>query len=136
MSNEPFNAPATTTGVPWGDLKGSLLLFTIDSVEQGIKTAFGDTDAVRATIAVLDGDSQGTEYADALVFPKVLQSQLRPSVGGKVLGRLGQGTARPGQSAPWLLSEASDADKAVGVAYLNKTPAFAAPAPSTAAAPF
>jgi hypothetical protein len=52
------------------------------------------------------------------VFPKVLASQLRSSVGGKVIGRLGQGIAKPGQSAPWTLNAATDADKETGRKYL------------------
>jgi hypothetical protein len=44
----------------------------------------------------------------------VLCSQLAPSAGGKpVLGRLGRGTAKPGQSAPWMLTAPTEADIAV-----------------------
>ena len=66
---------------------------------------------------------EGTD--GVLVFPRVLQSQLKPKVGQMVLGRLGQGTAKPGQSAPWMLTEPTDADRTVGLAHLNKAKANA-----------
>jgi len=37
-----------------------------------------------------------------------------------VLGRLGQGEAKKGQSAPWMLSEATEADKVIGRNYIAK----------------
>jgi hypothetical protein len=128
---DQFAAPATANGIKWADVKGSLVLVDVKNIETGIDTAFGKSDAVRADIAVLDGTSQGETYPDCLIFPKALQSQLRPRVGQKVLGRVTQGQAKAGQSAPWLLSEATDADKQIGTAYLANgfsTPAAATPA--------
>lgn len=116
--NDPFGAPSTATGIKWADLKDSLLLFTVHGIENGIKTVHGDAQAARVDVIVLDGDQKGEKYIDTLVFPKVLISQVKPSVGGMVLGRLGQGSAKPGQSAPWLLAEATDADKQVARDYL------------------
>lgn len=130
---DPFASPAAATGIDWKALHGALLLFTVNGIEEGIKTVHGDSSAVRADVAVLDGELKGEDYADTLVFPKVLQSQLKSRIGQKVLGRLGQGQAKPGQSAPWLLAEATEADKQVGLAYLAN--GFAAPAAS-AAPPF
>jgi hypothetical protein len=116
-----FNAPSTATGIKWADLKDSLLLFKVNGIENGIKTVHGDAQAARVDVTVLDGTLSGTVYTDTLVFPKVLISQVKPSIGGMVLGRLGQGTAKPGQSAPWLLSEATDSDKVTARAYLAET---------------
>ena len=119
MTADPFTDPAAAgAGIEWKDHKGALLLFTVSGVEPEIKTAYGTSDAVRVDVVVLDGDGAGTEYPDALVFPKVLQSQLRSRVGHKVLGRLGQGVAKSGQSAPWQLEAATDADKAKAKQYL------------------
>jgi hypothetical protein len=42
-----------------------------------------------------------------------------------VLGRLGQGVAKPGQSAPWTLTPASDADKVTAGKYLEHVAAAA-----------
>lgn len=133
MSANPFAAPAPPgAGIKWDDLNGRLLLIEPTAVKTDIKTSFGDADAVVADIAVLDGDPKGDTYPEALVFPKVLQGQLKSKLGDKVLGRLGQGTAKPGQSAPWLLEEASPADYDIGVRYLEyrKTTEIAKPAPA------
>lgn len=118
MSASPFAAPATASGIKWADLKGSLVLVEVLAAEKGIQTAFGDTDAVRANVAVLDGDQKGETYPDCLIFPKALQGQLRPRVGAKVLGRVTQGAAKAGQSAPWLLAEATPDDEKLGLAFL------------------
>ena len=48
----------------------------------------------------------------------MLQGNLRGAIGELVIGRLGKGTAKAGQSAPWVLEAASEADKAVGERYL------------------
>lgn len=117
---DPFAAPSTATGIKWADLKDSLLLIRVSSIENGIKTVHGDAQAARCDVTVLDGPQAGTAYIDTLVFPKVLVSQVKANVGGMVLGRLGQGSAKPGQSAPWLLAEATDADKNTAREYLAK----------------
>lgn len=102
-----FNKPAAAEGIKWAQLKGALLIIEPVSVETGVKTVHGDTDAVKATVSVIDGPLAGTVYADTLIFPRVLQSAVRGSLGGMVLGRLGQGNAKPGQSAPWTLEDAT-----------------------------
>lgn len=136
MSTNPFAAPATASGIDWKANLGRLLVIEPHSVETAVPTSLGDKDAVRATIHVIDGPDPES-YPDVLVFPRVLQGQLRTKVGEKVLGRLGQGQAKPGQSAPWVIQEASEADVAAGVAWLEaqKSSTFAAPA-AAGAPPF
>ena len=72
----------------------------------------------------------------------MLFSSLRKQVGHKVLGILGQGIAKPGQSAPWVLNDASGdaAAAARATAYLAayaagqfSAPEVATPAPAPAA---
>lgn len=121
MSTDEFTSPATATGVKWADLKGALLLFDVTGYEPEIHTAFGESSAVRADLSVIDGPQSGEEYKETLVFPKGLQGQLRPRIGSKVLGRLGQGQAKSGQSAPWLLQEATETDKKTAREYLAKS---------------
>jgi hypothetical protein len=106
--------------IRWSDLDGSLLLFTVHAIENGIVTVHGEAQAARVDVVVLDGAHAGRRYEDVRVFPKVLISQVKPSLGGMVMGRLGQGTAKPGQHAPWLLEEATDADKDVARAHLAR----------------
>lgn len=128
-----FATPAAPSGgITWGDHKGALLLVEPISFEAGIQTSFGSADAVKANVHVIDGAGAPATFDDCLIFPKLLVSQTKSQVGAKVLGRLSQGTAKPGQSAPWLLEAASPDDIAKGEAWLSKQ----APAVQSAAAPF
>jgi len=128
-----FAAPAAASGIDLKELNGSLLLIEPAAIEEDIATVHGPSSAIRADVSVLDGELKGEIYEDTLLFPKVLQGQLRPRIGQKVLGRLGQGVAKPGQSAPWTLNEATDQDKQVATAFLNQRTANETAAP---AAPF
>ncbi len=131
MTTNQFNPPASASGgVKMSDLNGRLLLFKVHAVEREIRTDYGEADAVRVDITVLDGPDAPLEHDDTLVFPKVLQSQLRSNVGTMVLGRLGQGTAKPGQSPPWMLTAATPAEEQTARDHLAKKtqPAFASPA--------
>lgn len=125
------SAAPPSGGINWTDLKGKLLVVEPLSVETGIKTAFGDSDAVRANVHVITGPGESEDYDDSLVFPKLLQSQLRGQIGKKVVGRLGSGVAKPGQSAPYLLDEATPDDLAKAQEWLSKRAA-----PVSAKAPF
>jgi len=122
-----FNEPSSGDFLDFDELNGSLLLFTVLEEQKGINTTFGAKDAIIADVVVLDGDQAGTMYEDSMVFPLVLRAQLKRSIGEMVLGRLTTGTAKPGQKAPWTLTAATDADKAVATAFVEKhgTPAEA-----------
>ena len=126
--SDMFDGPGSATGIDLKELEGALLLIQPLSFEENIKTNFGDTSAVRANVYVLDGARKGEEFNDTLLFPKVLQSQVKGNCGtGRYnLGRLGHGQAKPGQSAPWLLGDPSDADKDVARAWIsaNAGPGF------------
>lgn len=117
-----MQAPGSTTGdlIDLNKLKGSLLYITVHEVVKEMMTKYGASDAVRADVAVLDGDEKGTVLHDALFFPKVLFRQLSGAAGSvdpNIIGRLGQGEAKSGQDAPWVLSEPTEADLAIGVKY-------------------
>ncbi len=112
-------------GIKWDSVNGVLLLFAVSGAETGILTTFGPADAIRADIVVLDGEQAGDTYPECLVFPKLVAAQLRSKVGQKVLGRVGQGLAKSGQSPPWLLSAATEADVGVARTYLAKPTAVA-----------
>lgn len=129
-----FASPGTASGgLDLKTLNGRLLLVVVHSHEHGVKTSFGEKDPIRAAVTVLDGPEEGETFKDTLIFPSVLIGQLRSRVGQKVLGRLGQGQAKSGQNAPWLLNEATDADVEVGKAWVAKN---SAPAVVGAAPPF
>jgi hypothetical protein len=115
-----FSQPAAATGgIDWGSLNGALLIVQPTELVQDIVTSFGPTDAVRANVIVVDGSHAGTHHDDTLIFPKVLKSQLSSRIGQNVLGRLGQGQAKPGQSPPWTLNPAGPADETAAVQVLT-----------------
>jgi len=115
-----FEKPAAASGIQWAEHKGRLLLVEPHSVESDVQTSLGPKDAVRADITVLDGNGAPQEYRDVLIFPRVLIGQTRSMIGKKVLGRLGQGQAKPGQSAPWRIDDPTDADIQIATAYVQK----------------
>lgn len=116
----PFKDPGTGGDkLPLDELEGCLLLVDVHEHDPDFETTFGRTGMVRADVAVLDGARKGDRFDETLIFPKVLQSQLRSSVGEQVLGRLGKGRAKPGQSAPWQLVAADDNDKATAQRYVE-----------------
>ena len=116
-----FQKPATPSGLKWDELKGSLLLIEALRLETGVSTDYGVKDAVAATVHVLDGAQAPTVFRETLVFPAVLQGQLRPAIGSgdPVLGRVAQGVAKKGQSPPWELSDPTSADEKVATEYLG-----------------
>ena len=125
MSNDPFDSPGSSVGVQWDQLNGRLLLITPLTAEKDIKTTNGPADAIRANLVVLDGPNGVEEFRDTLIFPKVVQSQVRGNIGtGRAnLGRLGQGNKKPGQSPPWRLTDPTDADKDIARSYYAGAPA-------------
>lgn len=130
-----FAQPSSTTGIQYDELKGALLAIEPLSFEAEIDTQFGKNSAVRANLTVLDGDKAGEVFRDTLIFPKVLQSQIKSSIGGGVvIGRLGQGQKKAGQSAPWLLNEATPEDYAIAEKMLPEEPE--APATDSGPAPY
>lgn len=130
-----FNDPGTGGDqLPLDDLGGALLLVDVHEQMPEMPTVHGPSTPIRCDVYVLDGPLKASEYIDALVFPRILQMQLRGSIGGKVIGRLGRGAPRKaGQSPPWELSKATDGDKAIGERFLaflatQRRPAMADPA--------
>lgn len=136
---EFVNATDAPTGgaIKWADHAGKLAVIEPLSFEAEIPTSFGPKSAVRANVHIIIGPSEGEVYGDVLVFPKVLQDQLRGHIGSLVVGRLGSGEAKPGQAAPHKLLEASSEDMEKAKAYwaAKATPTMTSTA-SASAAPF
>ncbi len=113
-------------------INGALLHITVKDIVRDIPTVHGISDAVSADVVVLDGTGKGDTYEDTLIFPKVLRSVLGQVVGTAdpvVIGRLGQGEAKPGKSAPWVLQVPTAEDFEVAKRYENRPGAAAKPAP-------
>ena len=92
----------------------------------------GETDAIEVNVTNLD---TGEIHEGLLFFNVALKNALKNKVGQKVLARIGQGTAKPGKSAPWILIDATSnpADLAKANAFVASAPAK--PAATPAAAP-
>jgi hypothetical protein len=119
---DQFDDPSDSTGIDLKTLTGRLLLILPERVEIGIQTVLGPRDATVADVHILDGPEPGSIHRDVFLWPKVLQSQVRSNVGtGRYkLGRLGTGTAKPGQNPPWKLDAATDTEKTTARRYLEK----------------
>lgn len=129
MSESPFSPPASASGVPWAELVGRLLVIEPAKFEPSVSTTFGDREAIRATVTVIDQDEPDT-YEDVLIFGLVMLGQLRSKLGLMVLGRLGQAPAKAGQNPAWRIEEPTEQDQKLGGDWLRKrnTSAFAGPA--------
>jgi hypothetical protein len=131
MTSDQFDNPGTATAIDLDELNGRLLLIKPSRVEVGISTVLGNKDATVCDVHVLDGTDPGQLFGEAFIWPKVLQAQLRSTVGSGryCLGRLGQGVAKPGQNPPWKLADPSEDDKKVARKYLAElaTPPIATP---------
>jgi hypothetical protein len=115
------------------DLLGHLLLVTPLEFKESITTAFGESSAIAVDLVDLDTTE---EFHDVLFFGRGLIANLKSNIGAQVLGRMAQGIARPGQSAPWVLEAATDADTQKAIAYVQAkaTGNIASPAPTPAPA--
>lgn len=99
---QPVSEPP---GIELEQYIGTLLYIEVTGVEHNISTKFGPTDAVKVNAFALDGSSR--EEIGALIFPRILQSQLRDHVGNALAGTLYRGEPKPGQSPPWKLAPAT-----------------------------
>jgi hypothetical protein len=113
-----FTAPASSeASVKPADLQGHLLIIEPVAFKTGITTSLGEADAIEVNIVDLDTNEV---HNSVLFFNVALKSSLKPNIGKQVLARIGQGVAKPGKSAPWILVNATEnpADVEKATAYL------------------
>ena len=109
-----FSAPSSSTeSVKVADLAGALLIIEPIEYKVGIQTVHGETDAIEVNLVDLDSNKT---YNNVLFFNVALKNALKAKVGQKVLARIGQGVAKPGKSAPWILNDATGDAAAVAKA--------------------
>lgn len=122
MTDE-FDSPASDVRITSFD--GMLLLLRPTAFMEAVPTTFGPSDAVEADMIVLDGRGAGETYTGVRIFQRMMINQLRSKVGSgrMVLGRLGLGPAKQGQSPPWLLLDPTEDDQKLARAYLAKAAA-------------
>jgi hypothetical protein len=101
-----FTAPTQGGGdsVKVADLAGKLLIITPIEHKKEITTVHGVTDAIEVNLVDLDGDET---HNNILFFNVALKNALKDKIGQRVLARIGQGTAKAGKSAPWVLIDAT-----------------------------
>lgn len=125
-----FAAPSTQSeSVKVADLAGHLLIITPTEYKVGIETVHGKAEAVE--VEVVDLDTKQT-HSSLLWFNVALRNALKNKIGQKVLAKIGQGAAKPGKSAPWILIDATGDANAVATANAYLT---SAPTPAPTAAP-
>lgn len=119
-----FDDPGSLVGIKWNEHTGALVLITPREVKKDFPTQAGPADTTFADVMILDGPSAGSTYQGVPIYQKFLQGQLRANVGTgrSCLGRIGQdpSRAKPGQTAPWVLGNPSDADKQAAARYLKE----------------
>lgn len=134
---EAFASPASASAGPKpADLQGQLLIFKPIEYRSGIDTVNGPADAISCDIINLDTNE---EHGDVLFFNIAIRNALRSLIGQRVLGRIQQGIAKPGKTAPWIIVDASTDATAIAKAQAYKpgaaTPPAAAPAAASGAMP-
>ncbi len=133
--SDPFKSGASG-GAGITQYEGSLLLVTPTEYVESMKTSFGETDAVRVDIVVLDGPDGPEEVEDTLVFQRILVSALKaqakfnernsvdPATGypKMTLGVIQPNTdkQKKGQDAPWDLMEPTAEQAQLARDYLAK----------------
>lgn len=115
--SEFVSAPPPSSGVPWAELEGQLLVIEPLSFEPQVSTTNGIKDAVRANVYALRSPTESEDFEDALIFGAVLMPQAKRSLGLKLAGRLIKGKADPGKNAPWILDAATPDDLAKAAAW-------------------
>jgi hypothetical protein len=127
---EAFASPAAaSTGPKPADLQGQLLIFKPIEYRSGIETVNGPADAISCDVINLD---TGEAHSDVLFFNIAIRNALRPLIGQRVLGRIQQGVAKPGKTAPWIIADASQDAAAIAKASAYKPGTAAAAAPAAA----
>lgn len=128
----PSNANET---VKVADLAGHLLIVKPVEYKTGIATVHGDAEAIEVNVVDLDTNK---EHSSLLWFNVALRNALKTKIGQSVLARIGQGAAKPGKSAPWVLVDATGDAAAVAKAnaYISgSATAVATPAPAAVTLP-
>jgi hypothetical protein len=129
----PFTSPASSGGdsVKPADLQGHLLIIKPVEYKTGIQTSLGEAEAIEVDLVDLDTN---TEHTSVLFFNVALRSALKSNIGKSVLARIGQGVAKPGKSAPWILIDETGNPDSVAKALAHIGVGISAPSTSAPAA--
>lgn len=96
-----------------------LHVFVAPTLESGVETAYGTSDAARCQYIACVDDLE--HWSDQLVFGAALGPKLTGDPDAEiVVGRLGQGIAKAGRSAPWTLDDPTERDLEAANDFLEK----------------
>lgn len=134
MSNDPFKS-GSAGGAGITEYADQLLLVTPTEYVESMKTSYGDTDAVRVDLVVLDAPDGPEEVEDTLVFQRMLIGALKRQAKFNEQHQVDEQTGFPkmtlgvliadkeqqkkGQDAPWVLAEPSAEQAQVARDYLE-----------------
>jgi hypothetical protein len=133
-----FSAPSTMedSGFRAKDAVDHLLLIHPIEFREDMRTSYSKvgelSPAVVCNITDLDEDE---EFDSVILWQVALVNALKTQIGSKVLARMTQGQAKPGQSAPYILADATQDAAAVKLATDYLTGVAKASLESPAAAP-
>jgi hypothetical protein len=99
------------------DLEGSVVVMIAEEYIASLETANGVTDCVKCKIHDI---TSSKTYEDQLIFARVIVNGLKDKIGSPVLGVVSKGAAKPGKSSPWVLTTATEAQKAAAADYMAK----------------
>lgn len=119
-----FNAPGKADYFEIKKYVGALALIAVNEYLPAFTTTMGVSKAVKAKVAILDGPYAGDVYPDAMFFGKKIVPQMSGQIGSVMLGRIGQGQARPGQSAPYQLDDFTPEDAKLANDWVDKNGPF------------
>lgn len=126
---DPFGQPAgPSSGEKITDMLGCLLLVKPTEYIEEMSTTSGDTDAVRADIAILDNTEEPGRIAKGvLIFQQVLKRDLRTIMDSPhpyLLGRLDRGQAKGNKSAPYIFVKFTEEEEALAHQFLQAVGKF------------
>lgn len=125
-----WDTPDTSDFFTIKDHVGDLVIIAVNEFTPDFVTAMGVRDTIKAEIAIVDGNEADTRYAEALLFGSRVVPQLRGKIGAVVLGRIARGTAKPGQSAPYLIEKPTQHDKELATKWVKVNGEVNAKAPA------
>lgn len=102
--------PAASFEFGLNDHMNCLAFFIVGGLHSSVSTSFGDRDAVRCSIVLLDGPNAGNEFVDVLVFNSRPVSRMRNAAGSIILARITQGVGRAGSNPPVEMADPSPQD--------------------------
>lgn len=104
------------------DHVGSLAFFVVGGLETDVSTSFGDRDAVRCSLVLIDGPEAGKEFEDILLFNSRIVSRLRNVAGTIRLHRITYAEAKGGNNKPVEIVDATDADNELARSWYTYYP--------------